>query len=336
VVERKSWSIREDGNQIRQSINRHLNLSFVDVSPLPVWSLRDVVHFGSQFMFEYWFKLLPRLDNVVVTFFHGNFGDSPDIDKNLNFLLQNQAKIRVVVTSNKLMKERLERFGVMHPKIVVIPIGLDLNTFFLRNEQQRKDLREALGIPQDCFVIGSFQKDGVGWGEGTVPKLIKGPDIFVETTRLINLQTPVFVLLSGPSRGYVINKLSNLGIPYKHIEMKHVHQIASLYHALDAYIVSSREEGGPKGLLEALASGIPVASTPVGMTSELLNFSNFLQVTSDYRPCSLSEAILRIKSQEIHVDDRANLRNLVRDCGWDTVALSHLKDVYLPLMQRFS
>ena len=36
------------------------------------------------------------------------------------------------------------------------------------------------GLPDDAFVVGSFQKDGVGWGDGLEPKLVKGPDVLVE------------------------------------------------------------------------------------------------------------------------------------------------------------
>ena len=37
-----------------------------------------------------------------------------------------------------------------------------------------KKIKHNLGIPEDYLVIGSFQKDGEGWGEGLKPKLIKG------------------------------------------------------------------------------------------------------------------------------------------------------------------
>ena len=39
--------------------------------------------------------------------------------------------------------------------------------------------RRVLGLPASAFVVGSFQKDGVGWGEGLEPKLIKGPDVLL-------------------------------------------------------------------------------------------------------------------------------------------------------------
>ena len=48
------------------------------------------------------------------------------------------------------------------------------------------NIRNLLGIPRNSILIGSFQKDGVGWKEGIKPKLIKGPDIFVKVLDKLN------------------------------------------------------------------------------------------------------------------------------------------------------
>jgi glycosyltransferase involved in cell wall biosynthesis len=42
------------------------------------------------------------------------------------------------------------------------------------------------------------------------------------------------------------------------------------YHALDLYLVTSRQEGGPKALLESMASGVPVVTTRVGQAMDLV------------------------------------------------------------------
>ena len=57
-----------------------------------------------------------------------------------------------------------------------------------------------------------------------------------------------FVLLSGPSRGYVRRRLEAAGIPHAHTNAASYRDIPALYHALDLYIVASRQEGGPKAI----------------------------------------------------------------------------------------
>ena len=44
----------------------------------------------------------------------------------------------------------------------------------------KEKMLELFSFKNDEIIIGSFQKDGQGWGDGTMPKLIKGPDIFAK------------------------------------------------------------------------------------------------------------------------------------------------------------
>jgi glycosyltransferase involved in cell wall biosynthesis len=78
------------------------------------------------------------------------------------------------------------------------------------------------------------------------------------------------VLLSAPARGYVKARLDELGIPYVHRFVERYPDIGKLYAALDAYVVTSRQEGGPKAVLEAMAAGVPLVSTRVGQATELV------------------------------------------------------------------
>ena len=65
--------------------------------------------------------------------------------------------------------------------------------------------------------------------------------------------------------------MEKYGIPYFHTYPKNHNDLISLYHALDVYLITSREEGGPMGLLESIACGTPVASTNVGMASDIIS-----------------------------------------------------------------
>src|SRR5262249_9185772 len=77
------------------------------------------------------------------------------------------------------------------------------------------------------------------------------------------------VLLTGPARGYVRAELERHGIPYRHVRPGSRSALARAYHALDAYVVASRQEGGPKSLLESFATGVPLVSTRAGQTTEV-------------------------------------------------------------------
>jgi glycosyltransferase involved in cell wall biosynthesis len=170
------------------------------------------------------------------------------------------------------MRDLVLESGIDATKVFTIPIGIDLSEFPLRDEAGRWAARRRLGIPDTAVVVGSIQKDGVGWGEGYEPKLIKGPDVFVDVmTRLRERVPELFVLLGGPARGFVKRGLELAGVPYLHVVPgSDFDEVGRLYRALDLYIVAARQEGGPKAVFEAWASGVPLVTTRVGQAMDLV------------------------------------------------------------------
>lgn len=184
--------------------------------------------------------------------------------------ISTQERISRIRISHERMRQYLLDGGFPPEKMQKIFIPVDTDVFSPQKPETRRRLREKMGVPQNAFVIGSFQKDGNGWEGGFVPKLVKGPDLLLTTLALVKQRlSEVFVVLSGPARGYVKRGLEHLGIPYLHVYYEHPSEVAGLFPLLDAYCISSRQEGGPKGLLEAMASGVPVVSTPVGQVPEI-------------------------------------------------------------------
>ncbi|MBA3433794.1 MAG: glycosyltransferase, partial [Actinobacteria bacterium] len=110
-----------------------------------------------------------------------------------------------------------------------------------------------------------------GWGDGLEPKLIKGPDVFLAVAERLREQVPeTMVLLTGPSRGYVKTGLERLEVPYRHALLPDVDAVAQAYEAIDVCLVTSRDEGGPRAVLEAMATGVPLVTTKVGQATDLV------------------------------------------------------------------
>src|SRR4051794_24065566 len=215
---------------------------------------------------------LPRETRLAVSYFHGRPGTPgyPEFDEAYDALRRRHAEVARVQVSHSEIEQRVLRTGIPPEKVRRIPIGIDVDAFSAQTPVSRRNVRERLGLPQDAFVLGSFQKDGNGWGEGLEPKLIKGPDVLVEVARRVHGRVPeLHVLLTGPARGYVKRALAAQGVPYVHVHPKAYADIPPLYHALDAYAITSRQEGGPKALLEAMASGVPLVTTPVGQAMDI-------------------------------------------------------------------
>ena len=69
------------------------------------------------------------------------------------------------------MDQLIRTSGIDPMKVMRIPIGIDTELFRPQTGDKKHGARSGLDIPQNATVIGSFQKDGVGWGEGNEPKI---------------------------------------------------------------------------------------------------------------------------------------------------------------------
>ncbi|MCE7858798.1 MAG: glycosyltransferase [Chloroflexi bacterium CFX2] len=193
------------------------------------------------------------------------------------------------------MRDAVLQTGIDPSKVFLIPIGINLDFFPLPTVEMRRDARRELGIPESAFVVGSFQKDGVGWGDGMEPKLIKGPDIFLAVLKEVKREIPeLFVLLTGPSRGYVKRGLDEMGIPYKHAFLKSYPDVAKMYRASDLYLVASRQEGGPKAVLECMANLVPLVTTRVGQAMDLVKHGENAWMVEPEDVEGLAEGIRRV------------------------------------------
>jgi glycosyltransferase involved in cell wall biosynthesis len=135
----------------------------------------------------------------------------------------------------------------------------------------------------------------VGWGEGLEPKLVKGPDVLAAALGAVHARAPeLVVLLSGPARGYVRAELERRRIPNQHLVASSRAELARAYRALDVYVVASRQEGGPKAVLEAMASGVPLVSTRVGQAVELVEDGRNGFLVDVEGAAALADAVLRL------------------------------------------
>ena len=265
------WSVDEDAEHVAAAARR---LGY-RTGP-PAWARFAAGQ--SVFLASHFDALSPRwLDTshrLATAYLHGRPGTPgvPEFDECFETLRRRRDRIACVQVTHAEMHELVLEAGVEPDRVFRIPIGIDLEHFPLVDATRRDEARQALEIPATAFVAGSFQKDGVGFEDGLEPKLVKGPDTLVSALARLRDEVPeLHVLLTGPARGYVRAELERLAIPYRHVLARTRTELGQAYHALDVYIVSSRQEGGPKAVLESMATGVPLVSTRVGQAQELVD-----------------------------------------------------------------
>ena len=212
-------------------------------------------------------------NNIGLSYFHGRPGTPgmPEFDACFETMRARHAEIDRIQVTNREMEALVLSTGIDPAKVHRIPIGIDVRVFVPGDESTRRAARARLGLPGSAFVVGSFQKDGVGWGDGLEPKLIKGPDVLLAVAKRLVEEVPeLHFLLTGPARGYVRAGLQRLGFPYLHLLLSDVDDVAAAYPAIDVCLVASRDEGGPRAVLEALATRVPLVTTRVGQAADLV------------------------------------------------------------------
>lgn len=335
ISEKNDWAIRQVGLNITSSLNKRKN-GFIKFTTTPKNFEKKVIHFGSQYMWVDWCKNLPRNNHYIVSFFHGKAEDGEDVKLHISQFLKTVPLLTTIIVSSSIVKKRLISWGVPAKKISLIPIGVNNAHFVPTKISKKNEIRKQYGIKKKTIVIGSFQKDGIGWGNGELPKLIKGPDIFIQVIKRLKEQGfDVLIFLTGPARGYIKKELSKIKVNYIHKFFKNQNDLLKCYHALDLYLITSREEGGPMGLMEAMASGVPVVSTPVGMSVDLIqnNFSG--KISKDFKVKSISKLICElIENRKLYNKITKNALSVVDEVSWANVSYKHYEDVYMPLIKK--
>lgn len=332
VIENADWAIRWVGEHVRDRVEA-LAPGTMQTTVNPSRVSNRVVHFGSQYMWLAWGHHMSRTNRYVTSFFHGKPEDGPDVARHIDCFMASVSGLDRIVTAASLIEQRLLDWGVPRSKLVRIPIGVDTSLFVPPSDAQRIAARQRFCIPDGSVVVGSFQKDGVGWGDGMEPKLIKGPDVYVEAMRAMKVAgLPVVAFLTGPARGYVKQGLAAAGIPFVHTYVKDHSELVSCYHALDLYLVTSREEGGPMGLMESMASGVPVVSTRVGMAPDLIADGQTGRIAEVADAQQVAALAIELVSLPNLGQLREQARTAVKVADWSVVGDDHWTKVYQPLL----
>jgi glycosyltransferase involved in cell wall biosynthesis len=157
-----------------------------------------------------------------------------------------------IVAVSEGVREYLLRAGVRADKISMIRNGIDLRTF---------DRASAVA------------KDELGWSAyplvGLVGRLSieKGVDIFLAAAARVLAELPEtkFVVAGdGPDRAKLDAMIDELGIGASVRMLGRRDDMPAVYASLDLMVSSSRREGLPMAILEAMASRVPLIATAVG------------------------------------------------------------------------
>jgi glycosyltransferase involved in cell wall biosynthesis len=159
---------------------------------------------------------------------------------------------RVIAVSRQI-QHCVERAGATPYRI---PNGVDVRS---QSESRAADraFRSRHGVPEDVYVVGF------------AGRLVedKDPVLFLETAALVARSCPharFVVVGDGPLRHVLMERARRLGLDRRLTITGLLPRTSAPAGRFDVLALTSRSEGSPLIVLEAMAAGVPVVATQVG------------------------------------------------------------------------
>jgi glycosyltransferase involved in cell wall biosynthesis len=164
----------------------------------------------------------------------------------------------IVVLSPRQRDEIHGRYRVGRAaQFIIVPLGLDLAPY----AKPIADPRAALELPRDAFVVAIV---------GRLTE-VKDHEFFLRAFAAWGDERAMAIIVGdGHLRGALERLARDLGIEHRVRFLGTRHDPEVFYRAADLVVLTSRNEGTPLTILEAMVAGVPVLATAVGGVPDLL------------------------------------------------------------------
>jgi len=251
--------------------------------------------------------------------FHGYF--SPAMTRLFLFIERRLAKWtdRILTVSDAVRADLLRLQVGRADKLLVVPLGLDLGRF-LHSESLGGQLRAELGLAGDVPLIG------------IVARLvsIKAHEVFLDAAaELVKLapEAHFVVVGDGERRAELAELTDRLGLSRQVHFLGWRQDLDRIYADLDLVALTSRNEGSPVSLIEAMAAARAVVATRVGGVPDLVEDGVTGVLVPPGDPGALTSAMHAL------LEDRER-RRMLGTAGRQRVAVTYTAERLLADMDR--
>lgn len=245
---------------------------------------------------------------VIVHTFHGHVFHSYFGKMKSSFYVQAERYLasktdRIIAISEQQKEELSREFSICSPdKMVVIPLGLDLDKFYTDQERKRNAFRSRFRIADDEILIGIIGR--------IVP--VKNHAMFLYAIQQVLQQTTkkirVVVVGDGDLREELFSRLRTNGIPFNYmpenpepatiIFTSWLTAMDEVFAGVDIVALSSLNEGTPVSLIEAQAADKPIVTTDVGGVGDVVIENQTALITPKGNTTAFANALLSLIENE--------------------------------------
>jgi glycosyltransferase involved in cell wall biosynthesis len=171
---------------------------------------------------------------------------------------------RLVAISPRIRDELLTQYAIGVPgQYAVVPLGFDLEPFAAVDAPRRAAARRAIGLADEVVAVTTA-------GRLTA---IKQHQLFLQMARLVIARHPnarFLIAGDGEDRAMLEAQVARDGLQGHVRFLGWWRDLPALYAATDVFALTSRNEGTPVALIEAMASGVPGVATDVGGVRDVI------------------------------------------------------------------
>jgi glycosyltransferase involved in cell wall biosynthesis len=207
-----------------------------------------------------------------------------------------------VIAVSRPLVEKLSLSGIPRKKIHLVANGLSLSEPGLTREAARL----ALGIDHSAQTggwIGRLSRE-------------KGPDIMIEAIGAAGKRWHLAMIGDGPATQVIRRRVVELGLSERVTLHGELPNAARYLAAFDAFILSSRTEGTPIALLEAMHAGVPVLAASVGGVPDVVGDDTALVVPAE-DPGAIARALHVLESDPDGARRRAEMAKMRIESHFD-------------------
>lgn len=197
----------------------------------------------------------------------------------------------------------LRRYGVPNDRLRVVHSGIDPQRFANVAPLSRAEL----GVPDTAALVGNV---GALVGHKDHATLINAMPYVLKEVPNAHL----VIAGDGPLRPQLDDLIARLAINAHATLLGRRDDVPRLLHALDLFVMSSKEEGLGTSVLDAMACGVPVVATAAGGIPEMVKdgATGILSPVGD--SARLAEGIVRVLQNTVSRDTLVeNARRMVYD-----------------------
>lgn len=226
---------------------------------------------------------------------------------------------RVIVPSRALSELATKKWGLDERRTLFIPNGVDIDRF---NRPRNRTTLSRLGIQSGSIVIGTV----------AVMRPEKNLRRLIDAFRRLGPDFPGVLLLvgDGSERKTLEAFAAQSGVGSRVYFLGAVDEPEQVLGCFDIFAMSSDTEQMPLSLLEAMASGLPVAATDVGDIRDIVALENRPFVEGCRSEVTLAENLAALASKPLlrdHIGTRNRAR--ARDDFSQAAMIQRYKDLFV-------